>query len=71
MIDMIGVIPLPTASKQVLVRPVASELPEGSCMVRIDPGTTLSHSQFDAYPPATRLTVTVSASSRSGLPDNE
>ena len=64
---MIGVIPLPAASSRKSSSSVlGTNVPDGaSTWIRM-PGWALSHSQFDAYPSAVRLTVTVSASSVNG-----
>lgn len=64
----IGVIPLPAAiSRKSVSRVLGTKVPDGGASTWIFiPRWAWSHSQFDAYPSAVRLTVTVSASSVNG-----
>ena len=66
-IDIIGVIPLPAASSRKSASSVlGTKVPDGASTWIFMPGCACSHSQFDAYPSAVRLTVTVIGSPVNG-----
>lgn len=65
--DIIGVMPLPAAiSRKSPSSDLGTNVPDGASTWMRIPACALSHSQFDAYPSAVRLTVTVSGSSVKG-----
>jgi hypothetical protein len=66
-IAIIGVTPLPAASSRKSVSSVlGTNVPDGGSACTRIPGSALSQSQCEAYPPSVRLTVTVRAPSVNG-----
>jgi hypothetical protein len=66
-IAIIGVMPLPAASSRKSWSSVlGTKVPDGASTWIFMPAWAWSHSQFDAYPSAVRLTVTVIGSPVNG-----